>query len=79
MQNLTKSRGLTKYLTWAYAGTMTPQQVVKHYGSQSAAARALGLNRATICTWVTRKRIPETRQAWIQLLTGGKLVASNGK
>lgn len=58
---------------------MTPEQVIAHYGSQAAAGRALGLDRATICTWLARKRIPETRQAWIQLLTKGKLKVSNGK
>ena len=71
-----KVKGLAIYFNRVYIVAMTPQQVIEHYGSQAAAAKALGLNRATVCTWLARKRIPETRQAWIQLLTNGKLRAT---
>lgn len=55
---------------------MTPKQVVKHYGSQSAAARALGYTRATISHWVRKsKKVPYPVQYLIQHRTGGALKA----
>lgn len=55
---------------------MTPKQVVKHYGSQSAAARALGYTRATISHWVRKsKRVPYPVQYLIQHRTNGALKA----
>lgn len=56
---------------------MTPKELIRYYGgSQTEAAKVLGVNRATVCTWLKRKRIPPMRQAWIQLLTKGALKAT---
>jgi hypothetical protein len=50
---------------------MDKQTVIKHFGSQIAVARALGLSKSTISEWPDP--IPEG-QAWkLQVLTGGKL------
>ena len=57
---------------------MTPNQVVKHFGSVSAAARGLGLTRTAIQNWRRKGAVPRRTQAWIQLETGGALKASKG-
>jgi DNA-binding transcriptional regulator YdaS (Cro superfamily) len=55
---------------------MTPKQVVKYYGSQSAAARELGYTRAAVSHWVKNaKRIPYAVQYLIQHRTNGALKA----
>ena len=55
---------------------MTPKQVVKHYGSQTAAAKALGYTRAAISHWVNKtKRVPYSVQYLIQHRTNGALKA----
>ena len=58
---------------------MTPEQVIEHFGGQAEAARALRMTRAIVSFWLKRQRIPPKTQAWIQLETGGKLKAGNGK
>lgn len=55
---------------------MTPRQVIKHYGTQTAAAKALGLTQPAICNWLKRGEIPELQQLRIQDETKGKLRAS---
>jgi predicted transcriptional regulator len=40
---------------------MTPKQLVKHYGSQVKAAKALGVSRAAVQKWVKAGRIPPVR------------------
>lgn len=57
---------------------MTPNQVVKHFGSVRAAARSLGLSRTAIQNWRRKGGVPKRTQAWIQLETGGALKASKG-
>ena len=41
---------------------MTPKQIVKHFGGQTAAAKALGLHRSTICQWIRRNEVPRGQQ-----------------
>ena len=55
---------------------MTPEQVIKHYGSESAAADALKMTRQIINLWKLRKSIPVRTQAFIQVKTNGALKAS---
>jgi hypothetical protein len=53
---------------------MNVDDLVMKFGSESEAARKLGLTRAAISVW--RKRgIPVQRQALIQLMTRGRLRA----
>ena len=40
---------------------MKPKELVKHYGSQVAAAKALGVSRAAVQKWVKSGRIPPVR------------------
>ena len=54
------------------------KDVVKHFGGVTAAARELGMTRMGVYLWQT-KIIPYGRQCQIELLTGGKLKAANGK
>lgn len=54
---------------------MKIDQVIKHFGSQVAAAEALGVQQPTISNWKTRGRIPHIQQLRIEHLTKGKLKA----
>lgn len=54
---------------------MKIDQVIAHFGSQVAAADALGVQQPTISNWKTRGRIPHIQQLKIELLTKGKLKA----
>ena len=54
---------------------MTFQELINHFGSQSAAAQAVGTSRQVVSAW-KRNGIPLGRQYEIQFLTGGKLRAS---
>lgn len=54
---------------------MSPQELVTHYGTQSAAAKALGCGQSTVAEWCSDGVIPEGRQYQIELATGGALVA----
>lgn len=53
---------------------MTYQDVIKHFGSQSKAARAIGIKPPSVCLW-QKNGIPFERQCHIQLLTNGALRA----
>ena len=52
---------------------MTPAQVIEFYGTQTAAAEALGLRQSAVSQWVQRGRVPMLRQFEIELLTKGEL------
>lgn len=51
-------------------------QVIKHYGSQVAAAHAIGVTQPTLSNWKARGRIPQLQQLRIEHLTEGKLKAA---
>ena len=51
-------------------------QVIKHYGSQVAAAHATGVTQPTLSTCKARGRIPQLQQLRIEHLTEGKLKAA---
>jgi DNA-binding transcriptional regulator YdaS (Cro superfamily) len=53
---------------------VTYEQLIEHYGTQRAAADALGLQPPSVCVWQTTG-IPPPRQAQYELLTKGKLKA----
>lgn len=54
---------------------MKINDVIAHFGSQVAAAEALGVQQPTISNWKTRGNIPHIQQLKIELLTKGKLKA----
>lgn len=58
---------------------MTPNQVIKYYGSVSEAARKLIYTRAAIARWKRMNRIPRRTQEWIEMLTDGALRAGKQK
>ena len=51
-------------------------QLIKHFGSQVAAASAIGVTQPTLSNWKKRGRIPHLQQLRIEHLTKGKLRAS---
>lgn len=53
---------------------MTYADLIEHYGSQAAAARALGIKPPSVAEW-KESGIPLPRQAQYELLTRGKLKA----
>jgi DNA-binding transcriptional regulator YdaS (Cro superfamily) len=54
---------------------MTFSEIIKHFGSQVAAAQKLGISQPTISMWRARGRIPALQQLRIQHVTRGKLKA----
>jgi hypothetical protein len=58
---------------------MTPAQLIKHYGTQAKAAKALKMTSAIVSYWVKKGIIPKKTQAWIQLETGGALKARRNR
>lgn len=54
---------------------MSPQELLAHYGTQAAAAKALGCAQSTVAEWCTDGSIPEGRQYQIELATNRILVA----
>jgi DNA-binding transcriptional regulator YdaS (Cro superfamily) len=51
-------------------------QLIDHFGSQVAAADALGVTQPTLSNWKKRGRIPHLQQLRIEHVTRGKLRAS---
>ena len=55
---------------------MTPRQIIDHYGTQSNAAKALGITRAIVSYWLKQNKVPPKTQAWIQVKTNNALKAT---
>lgn len=53
---------------------MTYTQLIAHYGSQAAAARAIGVKPPSVAEW-KEKGIPAPRQAQYELDSHGALIA----
>lgn len=49
--------------------------LIDHFGSQVAAADALGVTQPTLSNWKKRGQIPHIQQLRIELVTKGKLKA----
>ena len=58
----------------AYDSRMTTDDLIAHFGSAQDARRHLGLSRQLWWIWSARG-IPYGRQAELQLMSGGRLVA----
>jgi hypothetical protein len=54
---------------------MTKEQAVAHFGTQAELARALGIDRASVCLWT---EIPPLRQLQIEHITKRALRADVG-
>lgn len=54
---------------------MEYEDLIRHFGSQAEAARALGLKPPSVSEW-KKKGVPHPRQAQYELLTKGKLKAA---
>jgi len=52
---------------------MDIKTAIKHFGSQSALAQALGLDRQVVWNWKERGQIPIGRQYQIQVITKNKV------
>ena len=63
------------YFASAYYPAMTPDQVIKHFGGEQAAAEALECTRQIVNYWRNQGHIPLKTQAFIQVKTNGKLRA----
>jgi DNA-binding transcriptional regulator YdaS (Cro superfamily) len=53
-------------------------ELIAYYGTQQKAADAIGIHQSSVAEWKTNG-IPIPRQYQIQVLTDGKLKASQGK
>lgn len=54
---------------------MNFDQLIAHFGSQVAAAHAIGVTQPTLSNWKKRGRIPHLQQLRIEHVTKGKLKA----
>lgn len=54
---------------------MRVDDLLSHFKTQSAAARALGIKQPSIAGWVAKGEIPLPRQFQIEVVTGGALRA----
>ena len=54
---------------------MTYVELINHFGSQTAAARAFGIQPPSVAEWETRG-VPEKRQLEAEQITGGTLKAN---
>lgn len=54
---------------------MNACDVINFYGTQTQAAKELGVSQSAISNWKRRGQIPPNRQASIQIRTKGKLRA----
>lgn len=54
---------------------MKPDQVIKHFGGQVAAAAAIGVQQPTVCNWRKLGEVPKVQQMRIQAITNGALKA----
>ena len=51
---------------------MKTQEVIRHFGSQAAVARALGITSSAVNQW--RETVPLATAARLEKITGGELV-----
>ena len=58
-----------------YHRHMTPKNLIEHYGSQVAAARARNLDKQLIHSWIKRGSIPLAQQCEYEVVSGGALKA----
>ena len=54
---------------------MKPEDLLKHYKTQTAIARSLGAAQSSVAEWFAKGYVPEGRQYQAELATGGALRA----
>lgn len=54
---------------------MTPQRAIKHFETQVALARAVGVTQPAVSMWLKRGGIPALQQLKLQAITNGVLKA----
>lgn len=54
---------------------MHVDQVINYFGTQVAAAAAIGVTQPTVSMWRARGSVPHLQQLRIEHITGGKLRA----
>jgi|DEB0MinimDraft_10_1074344.scaffolds.fasta_scaffold134013_1 hypothetical protein len=57
---------------------MTYKQLIRHYGTQVNAAKAIGVTKGAVCQW-QHTGVPILRQYQVELLTNGKLKADKAR
>jgi len=55
---------------------MTPNDLLKHFGTQAAVARYFGISAPSVHAWFVANTVPQGRQYEAQMRTGGALLAS---
>jgi len=55
--------------------TMTPNELLKFFGTQTAIAEFFGITQASVAEWFVRDQVPAGRQYEAQVRTAGRLVA----
>lgn len=56
---------------------MKVEDVIAHFGTATAAAKALGVTKGAVSQWATSGQIPALRQYQIERVTGGALRAAD--
>jgi len=57
---------------------MNTQDLIQHFGTQTAIAKAIGIEIPSVCHWFKTGRIPAIRQLELEEKTQGKLRADAG-
>ena len=57
---------------------MSPSEVVTHFGTQTAVAKALAISQPSVAMWVKRGRVPPLQQLRLQYATQKALSAAFG-
>ena len=70
---------LQMFFSSASIRAMTPEQLVKHFGSIASAADATDYTAQSIRNWLRAKAIPTRTQHFLEFVTGGKLRAQRGR
>ena len=54
---------------------MTPNDLLKFFGTQTAIAEFFGIAQPSVAEWFEKNRVPDGRQYEAQVRTAGRLVA----
>lgn len=67
------SKGIASIARVCLNAAMTPDETIKHFGSQKEVARLCGVSPAAVSLWVQWGNIPRARQYQIHVLSAGRL------
>lgn len=60
----------------SYNSRMTPNDLLKYFGTKAEIARAFGVEPPSITDWFATGEVPEVRQYQAELITNGALRAA---